>query len=248
MNAELYIPNISQSALGLYRDCPHAYYLKYKMSCQPIFWNFDVLDTGSYVHDAIDMYYKHNYLTEAESYEDILYYSYKNFKEIWDITLSNEEFLKGYTSLENHAKWEYSNLQNNIVTKPLTELKIKLDGLYAIIDYADLNRDMLVDWKTNKYAGLSYNYRMQAEIYKRSYERKFNKELEHFYFFFLYPNEWRTVKFGNKKQDEVSKEVDALLDAVHKSWINNEFPKQPRTDRGCDGCLFRYYCKMEEST
>jgi len=237
------IPNISQSALGLYRDCPYAYFLKYKKDCQAIFWNFDMLDTGGYAHDAIDVYYKNNFLTEADSYEDILYYSYNNLKDIWDLTLPNEEFIKAYTSLENHAKWEYNNLQKGWTTAPLTEVDVKMDGIRAIIDYVNLNHNMLVDWKTNKRASLSYNYRMQAEMYRRAYKLKFDKDITHFYFFFLFADEWRTVKFDSKKQKEVSEDVDNLLENIKSSWINNNFPKQPRTERGCDSCLFNFYCK-----
>jgi len=237
------IPNISQSALGLFRDCPYAYFLKYKMRCQPIFWNFDVLDTGGYVHDSIDYYYKNDYLTEAEDYNDIFYFTYKKFKEIWDITLPNEEFVKGFTSLENHAKWEFKNLQKGWTTKPLTEVDIAINGLRAIIDYANLDHNMLIDWKTNKSAVLSERYRIQAEMYRRAYKMKFGKDITHFYFFFLYPDDWRTVKFDSKKQKEVSKDVDVLLENINKAWNDNNFPKQPRTDRGCDSCLFKYYCK-----
>lgn len=244
MKEEIYIPYISQSALGLYRDCPYAYFLKYKMNKQPIFWSFDMLDTGGYVHDAIDMYYKQNYIMEANNYEDILAESYNNFKNIWDITLPEEEFLKGYTSLENHAKWEYKNLEKGMTNKPLTEVDIKLKGIRAIIDYINLSNNMLVDWKTNKQANLSFNYRMQAEMYRRAYKLKFDRDIDHFYFFFLYPNEWRTVKFDNSSQQKVAEEVDELLKNVNQSWIKDEFPKQPRVESGCNSCLFKYYCKI----
>ena len=243
MKEEVRIPNISVSALSLFRDCAYAYALKYKKKKQAIFWDFDVLDVGSYAHDAIDLYYKKDFLTKASSYLDILANSYHEFKLIWDRTLSVNDFKKGYTSLENHAKWEFGNLQSGISTKPLTELKIKIDGLYVIIDYVNLDTKKVIDWKTSMHANLSHKYRMQAEFYKRGYDKYFDADLKNFYFFFLYPNEWRTVKFGNEKQNKIKEEVDDLLIKVKQCWKHNHFPKNPRTDKGCNNCLYKFYCK-----
>lgn len=239
--------NLSQSAMAVYRDCPHAYYLRYKFRYEPMFWSRDPLDVGSYVHNSIDRYYKHHFLTEGD-YNDVLLRTYQILKSEWDVTLTAADLKKAYTSLQNHAEWEAANIKSGINTKPLTEVKIAYDGFYGIIDYVDLAHNRLIDWKTNKWPTLSYTYRMQAEMYRILFEGKFDEKLTHFYFFFLYPNEWRTVRYDYKKQKGMKEKIYEMRDEIYEAWDNEEFPKNPRTKSGCNSCLYRFYCKREERT
>jgi len=234
---------ISQSALNTFRDCPKAYEF-YRRKKQGMFWDFDVLDIGKYVHKALEDYYKKSVLVDT-SKDDVLGETYHWLKKCWDLKFPPEYLKKAYTCLENHAEWESNNLSNGINTKPLVEVEITKNGFHGLIDYIDIANDKVIDWKTNKWPILSHNYRLQASIYKVLYEEKFNRDLTHFYFFFLYANEWRTVKYGNKKQDKVDEEVEKLMKEIQKCYDNEEFPKKPRTDKMCENCLYKWYCRME---
>jgi len=237
---------ISQSGLGLYRSCPYAYKLKYLHGYKPMFWNFDVLDIGSYVHEAIDKYYKLRFLTEADSPNDVLYETYDLLKQVWDTTLEPEGFKKAYTSLQNHAQFEYNQIKSGIRSKPFTEVKINARGYFGIIDYADMSSMNIIDWKTNRYPTLSYNYRMQAYIYKQLIDEHFNVDLKYFKFFFLFPNKWRTVKYDTPKMNEVANDVEELKSMVSDSYKYDSFEKRPRTKKMCRNCLYKYYCmKMQ---
>jgi len=230
---------ISQSAISLYRGCPYAYKLHYVDRVESMFFNYDILDVGRYVHDAIDRYYKNYYLSSGTP-EDVLEKSYQALKEVWDVTLPPEMFKKAYDCLKNHSEWESKNINNGIGVKPLTEVKIDGGGFFGIVDYISLQDKKLIDWKTNKFPTLSYVYRMQAHVYKTLFESEFGEKLTHFFFYFLYTNAWRCVKFDDEKQREVGKEVDRLLEGIHEC----KFPKEPRTGSGCKSCNYRFYCKI----
>jgi len=234
---------LSQSALNTFRDCPKAYEF-YRTKKQGMFWDFDVLDIGKYVHKALEDYYKKSFLVKGDK-DDVLLESYYWLKKIWDIKFPPEHLKKAYTCLENHAKWEEKNINNGISTKPLVEVETTQNGYHGIIDYVDLPNDKVIDWKTNKWATLSYDYRMQAAIYKELYDGKFNRKLTHFYFFFLYPNEWRTVKYDTEKQKKVKEEVEKLKKEAQECYDNGEFPKEPRTNKMCENCLYKYYCLVQ---
>jgi len=230
---------ISQSAIAVYRECPYAYYLKYAFKKEPMFWDPTVLEVGGFVHDAIDKYYKLHFLM-TNNPEEILSESYNELKKIWDISFTPEQLKKAYVCLQNHAEFEAEN--NGI--KPLTEVKIDAGGFFGIIDYIDVQNNKLIDWKTGKYAYLSYDYRMQAHIYKTLFESKFGQTIDHFYFFFLHSNEWRTVKFDSEKQLTVGKEAEKFKNDILDSWDNNDFPKKPRLN--CKNCDYKYYCRVEK--
>lgn len=235
---------ISQSAMSVYRDCPYAYKLHYINKKQSIFWDPSILDVGSFVHEAIEKYYNLRFLSKADSYEDILIETYDELKKIWDRSFLPEQLKKAFICLENHAKWEFSNIKSGIRTKPLVEMKIPAEGFYGIIDYVDLQKSIAVDWKTGTHPALYYGYKMQAEVYKTLYESKFKQKLKHFYFFFLHPGEWRTVKFGTEKQDKIKKDMFELRNAINKSWKENYWPKKPRTDKQCKNCQYNLYCQI----
>jgi len=233
---------ISQSALNTFRDCPFAYKC-YRERKDAVFFNQDVLDIGNYVHKAIDRYYKNHYLLEGTT-EDILNISYNHLKEIWDTSFTAEHLKKAYTSLHNHALWESKNINEGITSKPLTEVKIDGEGFYGIIDYIDLNLNKTIDWKTGSYPSLSYNYRVQAEIYKILFESKFNQNLKKFYFFFLPVDKWRVVDYSSEKQISVRRDIMELKEKIDKAIENDEYLKQPRTENMCKNCQYKLYCKF----
>jgi len=234
---------LSQSALNTFRDCPKAYEF-YKNRTQGMFWDFDVLDIGKYVHKALEDYYKISFLSKGTK-EDVLIESYHWLKKCWDMKFPPEYLKKAYICLENHAEWEAKNINNGMSTKPLVEIETTKNGWHGILDYIDLQNDKVIDWKTNKYPVLSHTYRIQASIYKDLYDEKFNRDLKYFHFFFLYANEWRMVKYGNDKQNKVDEEVRALKAEVQKCFDNGEFPRKPRTNNQCRNCLYKWYCRSK---
>lgn len=229
--------------MNTYRNCPYAYKLHYLDRKKAIFWNPDVLDLGGLIHDVLDVYYKNYYISEGTT-DDILNKSYGYLRGIWDTSYPVEYLQKARTCLENHADWEHSNIDGAISTKPLTEVKINTEDYFGIIDYVDLENKKVIDWKTGAKPYLSYTYRMQAYVYKKLYEKQFDEKLSHFYFYFLYPNEWRTVKYDNEKQTKVNEETEKLKNDILNSIQDEVFEKNPRTKSGCKNCGYRLYCKI----
>lgn len=232
-------PGISQSAITLYRFCPYAYYLKYKKLCEPMFWDMSAMDTGRYAHDAVDKYYKFHFDFDVDR-EYILANTYSELSKLWDRSLDIEEFKKAYHCLENHADWEYNNITNGLGTRPFTELKLCHKGFFGILDYVHPQNWKPVDFKTGRHANLYYDYRVQAYVYKVLLEEEFHKPVNHFYFYFLYPNEWRTVSFGKDKQIKVGEDVENYKRCIEEE----EFEKTPRLESGCNNCDYKYYCKI----
>lgn len=235
---------ISQSALSLFRDCPYAFKLRYFDKEEAVFFDPTILDVGKYVHDAIDMYYKHHYESHQTA-EEVLYYSYSELKKIWDTFLLPEHLLKAFECLSNHAKWEYEQRKVGISVQPFSEVEISYGGYFGLIDYVDLTKKNVIDWKTGKKAYLSYEYRMQAHIYKTLFEGKFGTSLDKFFFFFLYPNEFRMVSYQTSSQKKVGLETEKLKEQLIEALDNGCFEQQPRTDSKCRYCNYNFYCKGE---
>jgi len=231
---------ISQSQINLFRSCPYAYALRYYFRREGIWWDPSVVEVGKRVHDAIDSFYKHHYTIYRNS-GDILKEVYRILRHDWDTTLSAEYLKKAYTCLTNFAEFEMNNINRGIQTKPLTEVHIHANGLYGIIDYVNLVNRKIIDWKTNTNAGISYENRMQAVMYRTLIREKFNFEIPYFTFQYLFPNEVRIVKF-DKKTEEVEKEMYEFIDKIKRAWKEKDFPQEPRTPRTCNGCQFHYYC------
>jgi CRISPR/Cas system-associated exonuclease Cas4 (RecB family) len=231
---------ISQTALNVFRNCPFAFKL-YKEKREAVMYSQDVLDAGKFVHDTLHCYYRNHFLTSGTA-EDVLSYTYDILKGMWDTTLPTTEFKKAYTCLESHSLFEYENLKNGIITNPSTEVQLATDVFFGIVDYIDLNHDNVIDWKTNRIATLSHEYKIQAYIYKLLFEENFKRPLDHLTFYFLFPNEKRTVWFNEGMRD-IKNEVDKLMCELRTMMEVWEFPKQPRTESGCNSCAYRLYCK-----
>jgi len=232
---------ISQSGICLYRFCPYAYKLKYIDKCKPMGYDTSAMDTGKYTHDSIDHYYKFNFSLDTTQ-NNILYSTYNKLKELWDRTLEPVWLKKAYDCLKTHSEWEYQNTLKGI-TKPFSELEIDNGKYYGFLDYVNLPKAQVIDWKTGSYPTVSFEYRMQAYVYKLLFEYKFNTKLKDFYFFYLYPNQWRKISYSNKKQIEAGEECERLLGKI----LDNEFPKEPRLENGCRYCDYKYYCKVIEN-
>ena len=229
---------VSQSAIGLFRECPKRYWFGYLTDFEPIFFSKNAMDVGKYVHNAIEDYYRKCFVFGA-SQDEILYDSYNLLKQHWDTSLTTQDYIKAYTSLENHAKWKAGY---KLYEQPIVEDDIYSPKWHGIVDFRCGIK--AIDWKTNKYASLSYNYRMQAQIYKWIIEHRYPIKLTHFDFFFLYPNEWRTVAFNKKKQQKVAHDLINLWNAMQECYDDDEFPKQPRIRSACGGCPYRFYCQV----
>ena len=233
--------NISQSQISLYRFCPHAYEQSYRFDHDAIMFNPAVMEVGRRVHDAIDHYYRHHYSSNLIE-EDILSRVYGVLRAEWDITLPADYLKKAYTCLQNFAKFEIQNITEGVTTKPLTEVKIPADGMYGIVDYVDLNRPKVVDFKTNAYASVGYENKMQATVYKILVRHRFNIELDEFTFEFLYPGNNRTVRFAGKEMESIEQEVINYKNKIQESWKTLQFPKEPRTPSSCRNCDYKFYC------
>lgn len=238
---------ISQSAMNLYTSCPYAWYLKYIEDKEPMFWDPSILDVGSIVHSVLDSYYKMHFISEGTD-NDILIEVYNILKKKWDTTLLPEQFKKAYICLENFSKWEYKNLLSGlrIHAKPSTEIKADESGFYGILDYVDVTNGDVIDWKTNTYPTLLRNYKLQAAIYTVLYEKKYKKNLREFKFYYLYPDIIRSLPCDSSEMREFIKEAKTIRNSILKSKEDNNFPKQPRTEKGCRNCLYKYYCMLSE--
>ena len=236
--------NISQSQINLYRFCPYAYKLHYQDKQEGITFDPSVFEVGRRVHDSIDAYYGNHYHSNVVE-QEVLYKVYNILRNDWDTTLPASYLKKAYQCLQNFAKFEINNIKEGITTKPLTEVKIPSNGLYGIVDYIDLTKPKVVDFKTNSYASVGYDNKMQATMYKILVKNRFNLKLDEFTFEFLYPGNTKTVRFAGKEFEEIEKELHSIKDKIQESWISSNFPKEPKTERTCNSCEYRYYCSKD---
>jgi len=232
--------DISQSQINLFRHCPYAYALRYKFKKEAIMFDPSIVEVGSRVHDTIDKYYRTAYSPDFTQ-EQILAQSYNILRTDWDHMLPAEFLKKAYTCLEHFAEFEIKNINKGLLTKPLTEVKIKANGLYGIVDYLRLENQKVIDFKTNSRAGVGYANKMQAVMYKLLVKREFDIDIKYFNLFFLYPNEYRTLKFDGKYEN-IKKDLFKYVGEIREAWKKNQFPKKPRTKSGCNWCSFKYYC------
>jgi len=231
--------NISQSQINLFRKCPYAYALRYIHNKEGIWFDPSIIEVGKRVHDAIDIYYR-NYLLLDGSEEDIRDKTYQILRNDWDTTLPAEFLQKAYTCVCNFANFEYKNRKGRRGV-PLTEVKIYSNGLMGIIDYLDLNKPKIVDFKTNTKAGVSYDYKMQAIMYKILVKDEYDIDLTHFTLQFLFPNEIRLIKYDEKMQ-KIQREIESYAEQIKKAWKTSNFPKEPRTSNTCKYCEYNFYC------
>lgn len=232
---------ISQSQINLYRSCPYAYKLKYLDNCEPMFYDPEVMYVGKMVHDAIDNYYKHCY-SKSNDKHNILSLTYRQLRDNWDTKVSVDYLKKAYQCLQNFTEFEANN-NHELATKPLTEVKIYANDIMGIVDYIDLQNERFIDWKTNAKAGLGYNYKMQAVMYKKLINHQFNIDIENFDFLFLTPNETKTIKFKYMKLDNIEQDLLTCKEQIKEAWRTLEFPKNPRNDSTCKYCNYRFYCE-----
>jgi len=232
--------DVSQSQINLFRKCPYAYYLRYEFKKQPIMFDPSVMEVGKKVHTAIERYYRDCFQTEA-SKDEILYNIYSILKLDWDVLLPADYLRKAYQCLKHFSEFEFNNINNGNEVKPLSELKIKADGLYGIIDYFSPNKEKVIDFKTNTKAYIGYDNKMQAVMYKILIKQKFNIDINYFTLQFLYPGEVRTIKF-DKKLEKIEEDLYDYVKKIEEAWRRNHFPKLPRTEKTCNGCDYKYYC------
>jgi len=239
---EVKMKNVSQSQINLFRNCAHAYYLRYELKKEGIWFDPSVIEVGSRVHDAINIYYR-NHLLLSGTEEEIRDKVYNILRNQWDTTLPPEYLQKAYTCVCNFAKFEYNNRKGRRGV-PLTEVKIYSSGLMGIVDYLDLNKPKIVDFKTNTRAGVGYANKMQAVMYRILVKQEYDIDLTHFTLQFLFPNEIRLIKYDDKML-AIQRELEESVDKIKKAWKEMEFPKEPRTPKTCNGCQYSYYCSKE---
>jgi len=230
---------ISQSQIGIYRDCPYAYYLKYVKGYQPMMFTTEHLDVGKYIHDAIDIYYKNLYVDNGVIPNDIFKSVYSVLREIWDTTLLPEHLKKAYVCLQNFAIWDFENIQEE-GTEPITEENYKYDGFRAKVDYFRESPLKLGDFKSGTYPTVNYMYKIQAAIYLYVLRNKLEIDIDKFTDWFLYPNVSKDVNW--KDLQEILQTAKDYRDKITDSFKTMDFPKQPRTKSTCRYCDYRYYC------
>jgi len=233
--------SISQSQINLYKSCPHAYGLKYLDGHEPMFYDPAIMYVGKMVHDAADYYYKHCY-TKNNDKATILSLSYRHLRDNWDTTLKVEYLKKAHQCLCNFAEFEAGN-NHELVTKPITEIKIYANDIMGIVDYIDLNNQNAIDFKTNARASLGYSYKMQAVMYKLLIKHQFNIDLKKFRFQFLFVNDYRDVHFSNPKLQQIEQDLKSYVEQIKEAWTTLNFPKNPKTKNTCRWCNYRFYCK-----
>jgi len=232
---------ISATQLQIYDDCPYKYYLSYIKSLDAMMYDITVFDVGTQVHDAIDEYYR-KYFNPKASKEFILYEVYGILKKNWDNFLAPEKLKYAYDCIVNFSDFEFNRLQKDTY-KPLTELKIGADGYYGIVDFFNPANKKAIDWKTGKNAYLSRSYRIQSVVYKILLDKEFKTDLEVFNFRFLRQNVPIKVDLKSKKMEEIFDFVSEGKNNIIKSRKNGEWEKNPRTNKMCRWCDFRFYCK-----
>jgi len=234
------IKNISQSQINLFKHCPYAYALRYIHKKEGIWFDPSIIEVGSRVHDAIDIYYKNYYLANGTE-EQIKNQVYEILRNKWtDNSLPAKYLQKAYTCVCNFAKFEKHMLKGRRM-KPLTEVKIYNDGLMGIVDYLDLNTPKIVDFKTNTRAGVGYNEKIQAVMYKILIKKEYDIDLPYFTLQYLFPGETRVVKYDNKVM-EVEADLYNNIEYIKGAWDSKMFPKKPRTPKACNSCQYNYYC------
>lgn len=239
---------ISQSQINLYRNCPHAYELKYRYNREPMMYDPSVMEVGKRVHDTIDHYYKNHYVPE-HSEQEILNITYNILKNQWDKTLPASYLLKAWKCLITFAKFEISNHEGGIETKPLTEVKIYSEDLMGIVDYLNLNKQKVIDFKTNTKAYLSYENKLQAIMYQKLIKDKFNINIENFGFVFLFiDSEPKDVWLGDPELKDIEKDLYKYRDKIKESWLTMNFPKAPKNENQCSRCDYRFYCSGKEES
>jgi CRISPR/Cas system-associated exonuclease Cas4 (RecB family) len=231
--------NISQSQINLFRKCPYAYALRYLYKKESIMFDPSIVEVGSRVHDAIDMYYR-NYLLLNGTEEDIRNKVYEILRNQWDTTLSVDYLKKAYTCVCNFAKFE-NTMRKGRRGVPLTECKIYCNGLMGIVDYLDLNKPNIVDFKTNTKAGVGYDNKVQAVMYKMLVKQEYDIDLPYFTLQFLFPNETRVIKYEENVL-QIQREIENSVEQIRKAWDTKNFPKEPRTPSTCNGCEYRFFC------
>jgi len=232
---------ISASQLQIFDDCPYKYYLNYIRKLDAIMWDITVFDVGTKVHDTVDMYYRKCY-GEKKTYDEILFETYQILRSMWDIYLPASHLKKAYECLENFAKFEENRLKYDMI-KPLTELKVPAKGYYGIIDFYNPATQKAIDWKTGKHPSITRGYRIQAQVYKILVDTKFKTDIEKFYFSFLHSGIMRKVDLKDKKMEPIEDFVREGKEKILKARKTGQFEKKPRTDKMCNWCDYKYYCK-----
>jgi len=236
---------ISQSQINLYRKCPYAYCLKYKHKHQPMFFDETNFEVGRKVHEVIDNYYTH-YYTSVYSTEEVMGILYPLLQNCWDTNLPvNDDkkcslYRKAYICLQHFAQFEIQNQQSGF-SKPMTEVKIEVNGLLGYIDYINFDTMQVLDLKTNTKPTISYAYKIQFLMYKRLLKQKYNIDINEFDFLFLYPNELKTITY-DKKLKKIEQDLDMFINQIQTSWKTGIFKKVPRTKSTCNSCEYRFYC------
>lgn len=233
--------SISQSQINLYKYCAHSYELKYRYNYEPMMYDPLVVEVGKRVHNAIDSYYK-NYYNSIYSIQQIEDITYNILRNQWDTKLSANLLKKAHLCIHNFAKFESEN-NNGLATKPLTEVKIYSGDIMGIVDYLDLNKQKVIDFKTNASARIGDDNKMQAVMYQKLIKDQFNINIEKFGFQFLYVDDYKEVSLYDPSLKMIAEELIMYKDKIKESWQTMFFPKNPKNESVCKRCEYRYYCE-----
>jgi len=229
---------ISQSQINLYRSCPYAYKLKYVDGLEPMMFTRDFLDIGKYIHDAIEVYYKNLYDTDTNP-ESIYKSTYSVLRENWDHTLLPEYLKKANICLQNFGLLEYENMQEN-KTEPESEGNYTYDDFRAKLDYFRRIPLLIGDFKSSTKPIVYYDYKIQAAVYLYVMRHKLDLDIDDFYFWYLYPNIVKKVKWDDLQK--VLEDAKKYRDEIKDAFDSMEFKKKPRTKSTCKYCDYKYYC------
>lgn len=231
---------VSATQINLGRDCLYKLKLTYVDKCKPINFNPDIFAVGKAYHDSVELYFKEHYL-DVPVTNDILYYTYEEFKQLWRTELPIDYFQKAYKCLQNFAKWESERAKKLDI--PLIELKLDEDGYFGYVDLFQEETGYGMDWKTSTKPSLSKGYKIQGIVYKSMLDSKFKIDMQTFDMNFIFTDVVKTLDFSDKKVEPLFDEVKEIRDKIQQCFKKWTFPKNPRTPNMCKWCKLRYYCK-----
>jgi len=190
------------------------------------------VESGSFVHKVIELYYQHYPPQELIAHTVIELYKNQS-----NCPILPEQKERRQLALTNFIHFEVERRKRDD-TRPRSEWRIQmntLDGIgeMAIIDYYNPVKKMPVDFKVSKSPSSAKKVQAAYYIYLLRIALKENN-LTRFGFFFLLSNERKIIEVTDKMIEKTLQLRDKLLEAIK----NRQFEPTKK----CRYCDYRWYC------
>lgn len=252
---------LSTSAIKLYINCPHSFYLRYPCKCQPEYTDDTYLRLGKSGHLILQHYYEELNLDAADlSFEFAERMKSVAFK-YWDRTIDARKRADLEPALFNWIKFElqrYENYKKNGIENRFKPVEVEQDlidyvsRLRAIVDkrcvgssgaqYAlDYKFDTKLPAKRNFNGNLSdidIEYKVQAAINAWVLKSK-GIDIQHFFFQFVrYPKDLLSVPLV----PALFQEIDDLVRTIRtdENFIRNK--------KACFRCGLKSSCEAQSAS